>query len=157
MAHIFQINISTGGVPKHAIPAGEVMPLGLEGDSQRDRRHHGGPERALCLFSLEHVLALQADGHPIYPGATGENVTITGLPWESLTPGARLRLGSEVLLEVTGYASPCKNITAAFLDGAINEISEKKFPGRSRVYTRVLRGGPIRPGDAVQLVAPDEA
>jgi MOSC domain-containing protein YiiM len=156
MAHIFQINVSTGGVPKRAIPAGEVTPLGMEGDSQRDRQHHGGPERALCLFSLEHVLALRADGHPISPGATGENVTITGLPWESLTPGVRLRLGAEVVLEVTGYASPCKNITAAFLDGAVNEISEKKYPGRSRVYTRVLHGGPIRPGDAVQMLAPDE-
>ena len=37
---------------------------------------HGGPERALCLFSLERILELQAEGHPIFPGAAGENITI---------------------------------------------------------------------------------
>lgn len=67
MAHIFQINISRGGVPKQPIPIGEVTPLGLVGDVQRDRKHHGGPERPLCLFSLEHILALQAEGHPSTP------------------------------------------------------------------------------------------
>ncbi len=152
MAHIFQINVSAGGVPKQPVPQGEVTPLGLTGDKQRDRRHHGGPDRALCLFSLEHILSLQAEGHPIYPGATGENVTITGLDWAAIVPGARLRLGPEALVEVTGYASPCSNITAAFRDGAINEISEKKHPGRSRVYARVLRPGPIQPGDEVLVV-----
>jgi MOSC domain-containing protein YiiM len=156
MAHVFQINVSAGGVPKQSIPAGEVTPLGLVGDVQRDRRFHGGPERALCLFSLEHILALQAAGHPIYPGATGENLTISGLDWASLGPGVCLQLGPEVLVEVTGYAAPCKNINAAFQDGAINEISEKKYPGRSRVYTRVLHTGTIRPGDEVQLLPPDE-
>lgn len=154
MAHIFQINISAGGVPKQPVPLGEVTPLGLTGDKQRDRRYHGGPERALCLFSLDHIMALQAEGHPIYPGAAGENVTIAGLDWESLVPGVQLRLGPEVLVEVTGFASPCSNITAAFRDGAINEISQKKHPGRSRVYTRVLRPGAIRPGDQVQQLPP---
>lgn len=155
MAHIFQINISPGGVPKQPIPAGLVTPLGLEGDVQRDRRYHGGPDRALCLFSLEHILALQAEGHPIYPGATGENVTIAGLDWAALSPGVRLQLGPEVLVEITGYASPCSNITAAFRDGAINEISEKKYPGRSRLYGRVLHTGRLRPGDEVQVISPD--
>lgn len=154
MAHIFQISVSAGGVPKEPIPRGDVTPLGLVGDAQRDRRHHGGPERALCLFALEHILALRAGGHPIYPGATGENVTIAGLDWATLVPGVRLQLGPEVLVEVTGYANPCSNITAAFRDGAINEISEKKYPGRSRLYTRVLRAGSIRPGDAVHVVPP---
>lgn len=157
MAHIFQINISAGGVPKLPVPLGEVTPLGLAGDAQRDRRHHGGLERALCLFSLDHIVALQAEGHPIYPGAAGENVTIAGLDWSTLVPGVRLQLGPEVLVQVTGYASPCSNITAAFRDGAINEISEKKHPGRSRVYTRVLRPGAIRPGEQVQLLPPDES
>lgn len=156
MAHIFQINISAGGVPKQPVPLGEVTPLGLSGDVQRDRRHHGGLERALCLFSLDHILALQAEGHPIYPGATGENVTIAGLDWTALMPGVRLQLGPEVQVEVTGYASPCSNITAAFRDGAINEISQKKYPGRSRVYSRVLRTGAIRPGDRVVLVPSGE-
>ncbi|MDT8305034.1 MAG: MOSC domain-containing protein [Anaerolineae bacterium] len=157
MAHIFQINISQGGVPKRAIASGQVTAEGLAGDWQNDRRYHGGPDRALCLFSLEQILALQAAGHPIYPGATGENLTIAGLDWETVRTGARLRLGPEVEIEVTGFASPCRTIAGAFREGAFAEISEKKFPGRSRLYARVLRAGSIRAGDMVQMISPDEA
>jgi MOSC domain-containing protein YiiM len=151
MAHIFQINVSPGGVPKLPVLAAEVTPAGLTGDGQNDRRHHGGPDRALSLFALEHILALQAEGHPIYPGATGENLTIAGLDWQMIKPGAHLRLGAEVEIEVTGYASPCRTIAAAFLDEAFTAISEKKYPGRSRLYARVLRPGTIRVTDPVHL------
>ena len=48
-AHIFQINLSQGGVPKNAVRQGEVTEVGLVSDVQRDKRYHGGPMRALCL------------------------------------------------------------------------------------------------------------
>jgi MOSC domain-containing protein YiiM len=156
MAHIFQISISPGGVPKRAVATGQVTEDGIAGDWQTDRRYHGGPERALCLFALEHIVALQEAGHPIYPGATGENLTIAGLDWERMQPGARLRLGDEVEIEVTGFAAPCRTIRGAFRDEAFGEISEKKYPGRSRVYARVLRGGDIAEGDVVALLPPSE-
>lgn len=153
-AHIFQINISQGGVPKQAVPAGDVTPLGLIGDRQRNHQLHGGPERALCLFPLEHILTLQAAGHPIYPGAIGENVTIAGLDWSQLQPGTRLQLGPEVTVIVTSYAAPCHNITAAFREGDINLVSAKKHPGRARVYVRVLTPGHIKPGHQVAILPP---
>jgi MOSC domain-containing protein YiiM len=98
---IVQLNVSQGGVPKRPIPRGRVGPLGLEGDRQRDRKHHGGPERALSLFSFETIERLRAEGHPIEPGAVGENLTLGGIDFRSLGPGARLRLGATVLIEVT--------------------------------------------------------
>ncbi len=52
---VVQINVSDGGVPKRPIERGRVGPLGLAGDGHRDRRHHGGPDRALCLLSLEVI------------------------------------------------------------------------------------------------------
>lgn len=156
MAHIFQINISPGGVPKRPIASGQVTEGGLAGDWQNDRRYHGGPDRALCLFSLEQILALQAAGHPIYPGATGENLTIAGLDWDAIRPGARLQLGAEVEIEVTSFASPCRTIAGAFQNKAFGEISEKKYPGRSRLYARVLQPGDVMVGDSVQLLLPDE-
>ena len=52
---------------------------GLEGDRQRDLRFHGGPLRAVSLYSLELIEALQAEGHPIAPGAMGENLTMAGV------------------------------------------------------------------------------
>jgi MOSC domain-containing protein YiiM len=146
---ILQINISDGGVPKRSIPEGEVTATGLVGDWQRDRRHHGGPTRALCLFSLEHIQALQAEGHPIYPGAIGENVTIAGLDWERMVVGDRLQLGAEVTIEITGTAAPCNNIAGAFTDESFVRVSAKVNPGWARFYARVVQTGRIRPGDVV--------
>ncbi|HWH08656.1 MAG TPA: MOSC domain-containing protein, partial [Candidatus Thermoplasmatota archaeon] len=79
---IFQLNVSPGGVPKRAVPEAVLGPLGLEGDKVRHPRIHGGPERALCLYALERILALQAEGGTLFPGALGENVTLVGLDWD---------------------------------------------------------------------------
>lgn len=149
--HIFQVNVSDGGVPKGPVAHGEVTREGLVGDRQRDLRHHGGPQRALCLFPLEEILALQREGHPIYPGAIGENVTIAGLDWREVRQGVELQLGDEVRVQITDYAHPCSNIAAAFADGNMNHVSAKKTPQRARVYARVLKEGVIRAGDVVSL------
>src|SRR5206468_11979480 len=78
---IVQISVSRGGVPKTTIEQAHVTALGLEGDAHRDREHHGGPERAVCLYALEAIASLRAEGHDIVPGAIGENVTVEGLDW----------------------------------------------------------------------------
>ncbi len=145
---IVSINVSRGGVPKLPVSAAHVSPSGLDGDGQRDRRHHGGPERALCLYSMERIEALQREGHAIAPGTTGENLTIRGLDWDTITPGVQLRAGG-VTMEVTAYASPCTSIRPSFADENSNRISPKLFPGWSRVYARVVDSGELRVGDAV--------
>jgi MOSC domain-containing protein YiiM len=155
-AHIFSLQRSHGGVPKLAVHEAQVGPLGMIDDKQNDQRYHGGPERALCLYSLEAILALQAEGHPIFPGSTGENVTIAGLDWPTLQPGDRLYLGDDVVVEVTAYTTPCKKITAAFHDGVFTRISQKLHPGWSRLYIRVLQGGTLRVGQPVRVVANTE-
>lgn len=151
VGRIVSLNRSRGGVPKLPVDEAHASEGGMEGDRQRDRRFHGGPQRALSLYSMELIEALRAEGHPIAPGTTGENVTITGIDWDRLVPGARLALG-DVEVEVTSYASPCKNIAASFLDGRIARISQKVHPGWSRVYTKVLREGQLRVGVAVTLL-----
>jgi MOSC domain-containing protein YiiM len=152
---IFQINTSKGGVPKLATHEAEVGPEGILIDRQRDRRYHGGPERALCIFALERILALQEEGHPIFPGSTGENITTIGVAPERMIPGARLAIGDEVLVEVVSYCSPCRNIAGSFVDGDFNRISQKLHPDWSRVYVRVIETGRVRIGDAVRLVDRD--
>ena len=152
-ARIVQVSISCGGVPKLAVPEARVTCLGLDGDHHRHHEHHGGPERAVCLFSLEQIEALRSEGHDVAPGALGENITIEGLDWTRVVPGARLRLGPDVLLEITRYTSPCTNVRLAFRDGDYARVSEKHNPGWSRVYARVLEAGTIRPGDVVELRA----
>lgn len=152
IGRIFQLNISAGGVPKLAVREGAVNELGIVGDVQAVPVIHGGPERALCLFSLERILELQAEGHPIFPGAVGENVTISGVDWQKVVPGVQLSLGDEVLLEITSYTTPCNTIPAYFEDGQFQRIAQKLHPGWSRVYARVLNGGKLMVGQTVKLV-----
>lgn len=150
---IFQLNVSNGGVPKLAVREAALTAKGLEGDRQRDLRYHGGPERALCLFALERVLELQAEGHPIFPGSAGENLTLVGLEWSGLAPGARLALGGEAVVEVTSYTAPCKRIAASFAGGDFKRISQKVHPGHSRLYARVLSPGRLAVGQSVKLLS----
>jgi MOSC domain-containing protein YiiM len=151
-ARIVQLSVSNGGVPKKAVESVRVTALGLEGDAHRNREHHGGPERAVCLFAMETIRALQAEGHPLVPGALGENVTLEGLDWSAVQPGARVRLGAEVVVEITRYTTPCFNIRPAFRDGDYSLVSQNRHPGRSRVYARVLETGTVRRGDPAQLL-----
>lgn len=156
LASIFQINVSQGGVPKLAVREAEVTKLGLVGDAHNNTKVHGGPLRALCLYSLERILALQAEGHPIFPGSTGENLTLAGLDWDAVVPGVRLRLGDTVEIEVTKYPEPCPKITASFAGGDISRMAQGKHPGWSRVCARVLTPGSIRVGDKVTLLLKGE-
>jgi len=153
-ARIFQINVSDGGVPKLPVHSAEITPSGVVGDRQRDLEHHGGMERAVCLYALERILDLQAEGHPIYPGAAGENLTLAGLDWELIVPGLRLRLGGDALVEVTRYTSPCSNLAPYFIDAGFSRISQKLHPGWSRVYARLLQPRVVRVGDRVEIWTP---
>ena len=94
---------------------------------------------------------MQAEGHPISPGSVGENVTVTGLEWTLVVPGACLRLG-HVSIEIVSYTTPCRTIAGSFLDGRFARILQRDHPGWSRVYARVLREGTVRVGDAVELL-----
>jgi len=140
-------------VPKRAIAEAAITAEGVEGDRQRDRRYHGGPDRAVTLFSTERIAALQAEGHPIAAGSTGENLTVSGIDWTRATPGARFEIG-EVRLEITRYATPCANITASFAGGDITRVGNKVHPGWSRVCARVLMPGRVHVGDSVKLLDP---
>ncbi len=153
MGRIHQISVSDGGVPKLPVDGATVNSLGVVGDEQADRVHHGGPDRALCLFSLEVIERLQDEGHPIAAGSVGENITISGLDWASLTPGSRLRLGDQVEAEITSYTEPCAKNAQWFKDGKFGRIKESRHPGESRVYARVVTDGWITTGDEVQLVS----
>ena len=154
---IVQLSISTGGVPKRAVTEARVTWLGLEGDAHHDAEHHGGPERAVCLFSIEAIRALAAEGHAIGPGTIGENVTTEGVDWTAVVPGAYLLLGQRVLLQVTRYASPCFKIAPVFVGRELARVSQKRHPGWSRVYARVLAEGRLRCDDGVRILSELEA
>jgi MOSC domain-containing protein YiiM len=149
------IQVSNGGVPKlRVIHPVRIGANGLEGDRQRDLRYHGGPDRAVCLLAQEIIDGLRAEGHPIDRGATGENLTISGLDWSLVRTGARVAIG-DVVLEITKPAHPCKNLVGSFSDGDFSRLSGKLHPGRTRMYARVIRPGMVEPGNAVLVLALD--
>jgi MOSC domain-containing protein YiiM len=152
MARVHQINVNPdGGVPKHRVAATRLLEGGVEGDRQLDLRYHGGPGRAVCLYSLELLRALAGEGHPLGPGSLGENLTVEGLDWSAVQPGARFEVG-EALIEITAEAPPCKTVAGCFTEGAFIRVSAKKHPGWSRWYASVLRAGLVREGDSVEVV-----
>ena len=108
------INTSRGGVPKESAFEALITEQGIDGDRQRDLRAHGGLDRAVVLYSLEVIRELQAEGHPIGVGSTGENLTVSGVDWNAVSPGVELSIGG-VRLRVTTYAAPCENVRPYFV------------------------------------------
>lgn len=148
---VVSINISSGGVPKLPVESAIVTREGLIGDWQNDRKHHGGPERAVSVYAIEMIRRLQAEGHPIAPGTAGENLTLEGFEWANVLPGAKLVFEGGVELEVVSYCAPCKTIKGSFADGDFGRISQKVRPGESRLYARVVREGQVITGESVTL------
>ena len=147
-ARVLQINVSNGGVPKRAVAEAHVGTNGLDGDAVNHPKVHGGPERAVCLFPVELIRELQEEGHPIFPGAIGENLTTAGLAWDALAPDAVLDIG-EVQIQLTTRVEPCNTIADAFKDGQFKRVQPKRVPGETRWYARVLREGTVRAGDPI--------
>ena len=127
---VTSLNRSDGGAPKLPIKTARVTIHGIEGDRQRNLKHHGGP---------------------IFPGSIGENVTIRGLDWGLLQPGSAVSIG-DVEVELTSFAVPCRNIRGSFRWSRSSRVSPKTHPGEARLYARIRREGVITVGDPVTLL-----
>lgn len=144
---------SDGGVPKSPIDRADISPEGLAGDRQADRKHHGRPVQAICLWSGDVIASLQAEGHPIRAGAAGENITVSGVAWEQLRPGTRLEVGSVSML-ISAHAIPCAKNAQWFNDRDFKRILHQRNPGLSRLYAIPLNRGPVAVGDPIIVEPP---
>jgi len=150
------IQLSTGGVPKLPVDEAIVGPSGIEGDGHNNRRNHGRPWQALCIYSSDLLAELAAEGHPIRAGSAGENLTISGIDWTRMRGGLTVTIGAgptPVWLQTSGPAAPCHKIGDWFVDREWNRIDHDERPGWARWYASVRAGGSIRPGDAVTITA----
>ena len=145
---VVQLSRSAGGVPKLPVDSLDVGFRGAAGDVQKTKRHHGSPWQALCIWSTEAIDELNAAGHRLAPGAAGENVTVSGLPWVDVRAGVRLELG-EVLCDVTAFALPCTQNARWFANGDFMAMHHDRGP--SRVYATVIRPGRVTAGDRAIL------
>ena len=151
---VLQVNLSPGGVPKLPVERAWVGPFGLDGDAHRADTVHGGPHRAVALFAIEAIRRVAADGHPIFPGSAGENLTTEGIEWASVKVGTRVEIGDRLVLEISKPDMPCDTIADSFIAGKSGRISILTHPLDSRMYARVLVDGEVRPGDRIVLAPP---
>ena len=149
---LVQLNSSQGGVPKTAVDSAYIGWKGLEGDRQATRKHHGRPFQALSLWSAEVMEALRSEGHHVVPGSAGENITVSGISWNDVRPGTRMRIG-EVLCDISSYAVPCKQLAELFVDRDFNRIHHDRDlenkTASCRVYATVVERGNVSPGDPI--------
>ena len=138
-----------GGVPKPSVDSIDVRFNGVLGERIRDTKHHGGPNRAVCILSNQTLEFLQDQGHPIDGGSTGENLLLD-VEEEALEPGVRLKF-SHVELEITSPAPPCKTIQASFTNGDFKQLSHKLNSQRTRWYAQVIQEGIIHVEEAVEI------
>jgi MOSC domain-containing protein YiiM len=143
------------GIDKHPVsgpvPAG---PEGLAGDTQGDRKHHGGPDKAIHAYPVAS-LPLWARDLPgqaalFRPGAFGENLSVSGVAEADICLGDRWRLGS-VLLEVSQGRQPCWKLNLRF--GLPDMARKVQETGRSGWYFRVQEEGPLAAGMEARLEA----
>ena len=157
---IVQLNRSKGGLPK--LPVAAVLRLtaeGLEGDWQRNRRYHGGPDKAVLLIAAEAVDDLAAGGYPVTYGSLGENVTVRGLDRRLWRTGQRYRVGEGGLIELTTQRVPCLNldpygpgIKAELYDAACKakDVTSPHW-ANGGFYARVIKEGVVFAGATVEL------
>ena len=149
----------TGGVPKRPIPRGEVTYQRIRGDVWNDKKHHGLPGQAICLFSVELIEELRAEGYQLFPGSLGENFTTQYLDYRTMRIGQVFAVGKEVVIRITRVRGPCRTISV-YGSGIIKAIYNAEVKsgnihtpkwGRSGFYAEVLKVGTVYPGDSMAL------
>jgi len=133
-----------------------VHPLGLDGDVQVNRRHHGGEGQAVYAYAQEDADFWIAElGRELPAGRFGENLRTSGLDLRNAVLGEQWKVGT-ALFEVTAWRTPCANF-ARFWD-VPDLVKRFAAHGATGAYLRVLETGEIGAGDAVRIVSrPDHA
>ncbi|MES2833037.1 MAG: MOSC domain-containing protein [Pseudomonadota bacterium] len=134
--------------------------LGIEGDEQADQSLHGGLDKAVYAYPIEHYdfwnvqcgasLKRPPGGLPLTAGAFGENLTILGLLESDVWIGDRLHVG-DVVLQVTEPRHPCFKLNVKLNFSHASKVMVQS--GFSGFYLRVVQPGSVSAGDAVTLVA----
>jgi MOSC domain-containing protein YiiM len=118
-----------------------VKEHGLEGDA------HSGPwHRQVSLLASESIDQANAQGLNVSFGDFAENIATVGVDWKTLPIGTRVRLGAQVLVEITQIGKECHNRCAIYY-----KAGDCIMP-REGVFARVLEAGSIRCGDPIEIL-----
>jgi MOSC domain-containing protein YiiM len=141
---IAAISISeTKGVRKKNVPGATlVVAHGIEGDA-----HAGDWPRQVSLLPLESIEKVRSQGLDVGPGDFAENLTTAGLDLRLLSPGNRLTIGPDVIIEVTQLGKECHEPCE------IGRIIGRCIMPDEGVFARVINGGRIEVNDAIVFIA----
>jgi MOSC domain-containing protein YiiM len=129
-------------MPKHNVPEAELQAdFGIVGDA-----HAGSGPRQVSLLDMASIEELRQKGADISPGDFAENLTVEGIDLSVLKVGQRLRVGRTIELEVTQLGKRCHGRCRIF-----EKLGDCIMP-RQGVFARVVTGGRIQAGDAIELM-----
>ncbi len=135
------------------VPVEGAIHLGYEGfakDDQADRRHHGGSDKAICVYSDDHRGFWREQLGDFEDGAFGENFTITNACEESVHVGDIYKIGEEVLVQVSQPRQPCWKLARRW---KIKDLTKQvELSGKTGFYFRVLNPGFVEAGQELQLI-----
>jgi len=137
---IFKISISKEkGEQKHNVDSAFLVEdKGIKGDA------HAGSERQVSLLPFESFDKMINDVMIIHPGDFAENLTITGLDFSTTKVGDVIKIGNNIILEVTQIGKECHN------GCRIREVVGDCIMPREGIFARVVKGGPIKSGDPIR-------
>jgi MOSC domain-containing protein YiiM len=113
---------------------------GVVGDAHADSTTH----RQVSLLAIESIAKMRDKGFDLKPGDFAENITTRGIDLVSLPIGTRIRVGDRVILEITQIGKECHAACAIR-----QQVGDCIMP-REGIFARVVRGGCIKPGDAIK-------
>ena len=117
----------------------------------KDDRKGGHPKRQLNVMAAETLDQLEREGFQVAPGQMGEQIIVSGLDVDVLPQNTRLRFGETAVIEVIEPRNGCDRFEH------IQGSPVSQSTGRLGVIARVISGGVVRPGDAVQIMTTEDA
>lgn len=123
--------------------------LGFDGDEQ-EYHGHGGPDKAVCLYSTDHYTMWEDVISPIPPYAFfGENISVNGIDETNLFFGNQYQLG-EAIIEVSEIREPCYKIQKKYQYQGI--MKRMMATGKTGCYFRVIQEGAVSPDSRLKLL-----
>ncbi|MFB6366937.1 MOSC domain-containing protein [Paenibacillus elgii] len=145
-----QKDVSTGIFKTATDEALYLSYLNFEGDGQGDLVHHGGREKAVCVYPCEHYPFWEDElKRPLEYGALGENLTIKGLLETDVCIGDVFELG-KAIVQVSQPRQPCYKLTIRH--GVPDMLLKVQQTGYTGFYFRVLAEGVVSKDDGLSLL-----